>query len=104
MLSTLATGRIFPFLTFPGNLALEWGEFGIRCNCVAPGPISETPGLEKLSFLGSIWMGLENLRTKKVIILSTGRSRSRSNDPFLILANVTAQLDQTWLGAATVYY
>lgn len=31
------------------NLALEWGEFGIRCNCIAPGPIYDTPGLEKLS-------------------------------------------------------
>lgn len=31
------------------NLALEWGDFGIRCNCIAPGPIAETPGLEKLS-------------------------------------------------------
>lgn len=31
------------------NLALEWADYGIRCNCIAPGPIAETPGLEKLS-------------------------------------------------------
>lgn len=31
------------------NLALEWGEYGIRCNCIAPGPIEDTPGMEKLS-------------------------------------------------------
>lgn len=31
------------------NLAMEWGEYGIRCNCVAPGAIQGTPGVEKLS-------------------------------------------------------
>eukprot|EP00415_Alexandrium_ostenfeldii_P004714 UN4714 len=31
------------------NMSLEWGEFGIRCNTVAPGPIEDTPGMEKLS-------------------------------------------------------
>ena len=25
------------------------GEFGVRLNCVAPGPIADTPGMEKLS-------------------------------------------------------
>lgn len=31
------------------SLALEWGGYGIRCNCVAPGPVAGTPGLEKLT-------------------------------------------------------
>eukprot|EP01062_Namystynia_karyoxenos_P025817 TRINITY_DN2022_c0_g1_i2.p1 TRINITY_DN2022_c0_g1~~TRINITY_DN2022_c0_g1_i2.p1 ORF type:complete len:323 (+),score=87.69 TRINITY_DN2022_c0_g1_i2:75-971(+) len=29
--------------------ALEWGEYGIRANGVAPGPIADTPGLAKLA-------------------------------------------------------
>ena len=23
------------------NLALEWGDYRIRCNCIAPGPIKD---------------------------------------------------------------
>lgn len=42
--------------TMMKNLALEWGEFGIRCNSVAPGPVEDTPGLEKLS--GGNWKNL----------------------------------------------
>lgn len=39
--------------TMAKNLALEWGEFGIRCNTIAPGPVEDTPGIEKLS--GGTW-------------------------------------------------
>merc|ERR1712151_366513 len=35
--------------TMTRNLAMEGGEFGIRCNTIAPGPVEDTPGLEKLS-------------------------------------------------------
>lgn len=32
------------------SLALEWGtDYSIRCNGIAPGPISGTPGMEKLN-------------------------------------------------------
>ncbi|KAJ3015076.1 hypothetical protein HKX48_004794 [Thoreauomyces humboldtii] len=31
------------------TLAVEWGQYGIRVNAIAPGPIQETVGLAKLS-------------------------------------------------------
>merc|ERR1712003_500816 len=31
------------------NLAMEWSDYGIRVNTVAPGPIAHTAGLEKLT-------------------------------------------------------
>lgn len=32
------------------SLALEWGtDYNIRCNAIAPGPIADTPGMDKLN-------------------------------------------------------
>jgi peroxisomal 2,4-dienoyl-CoA reductase len=31
------------------NLAVEWGQFGIRVNGIAPGPIAETEGMKRLA-------------------------------------------------------
>lgn len=31
------------------NLALEWGEHGIRCNSIIPGPIAGTEGMRRLA-------------------------------------------------------
>eukprot|EP00957_Ditylum_brightwellii_P209653 15362661-Ditylum_brightwellii.AAC.1 len=31
------------------SLALEWGQYNIRVNGIAPGPIADTPGMTKLS-------------------------------------------------------
>jgi peroxisomal 2,4-dienoyl-CoA reductase len=30
------------------NLAVEWGRHGIRCNAIAPGPIEDTEGMNRL--------------------------------------------------------
>ncbi|TPX61429.1 hypothetical protein SpCBS45565_g07255 [Spizellomyces sp. 'palustris'] len=32
------------------NLAVEWGHYGVRVNAVAPGPVEETAGFDKLSY------------------------------------------------------
>jgi len=47
------------------NLALEWGEYGIRCNCIAPGPVMDTPGLDKLSGGKSAEMKWPNIPLKR---------------------------------------
>ena len=31
------------------NLALEWGQFGIRSNSIVPGPVEDTEGMERLT-------------------------------------------------------
>ena len=43
------------------NLAIEWGQYGIRCNSIVPGPIEGTEGMKRLSdpamhdqFIGSV--------------------------------------------------
>jgi peroxisomal 2,4-dienoyl-CoA reductase len=47
------------------SLALEWGEFNIRVNGIAPGPIANTPGTTKLA---------------PSLLLDTDRSTKRSAD------------------------
>ncbi|HIA46690.1 MAG TPA: SDR family oxidoreductase [Candidatus Hydrogenedentes bacterium] len=34
---------------FSRTIANEWGPIGIRCNCVAPGPIADTEGMRRLA-------------------------------------------------------
>jgi NAD(P)-dependent dehydrogenase (short-subunit alcohol dehydrogenase family) len=47
-------------LAMSQTLAVEWGEkYGIRVNCVAPGPIERTGGAEKLIFDESAYRAVE---------------------------------------------
>merc|ERR1739848_503003 len=34
------------------SFALEWADHGIHCNGIAPGPIANTTGMDKLSGMG----------------------------------------------------
>merc|ERR1712216_960469 len=34
------------------SYSLEWGDYGIRVNGIAPGPIADTPGFDKLAGMG----------------------------------------------------
>ena len=43
------------------NLAIEWGQHGIRVNSVVPGPIDGTEGLARLSALGQMEMYLKTV-------------------------------------------
>ncbi len=51
--------------TITRTLALEWGDYGIRVNGIAPGPIKDTEGLSKLSH-GPPPEEVENLVKEKV--------------------------------------
>jgi NAD(P)-dependent dehydrogenase (short-subunit alcohol dehydrogenase family) len=31
------------------TLAYEWGPLGVRSNCIAPGPVADTEGMERLT-------------------------------------------------------
>jgi peroxisomal 2,4-dienoyl-CoA reductase len=46
------------------NLAVEWGQFGIRVNAIAPGPIGDTEGMKRLA------PGDAEARMKKAIPLA----------------------------------
>ena len=49
------------------SFALEWGEYGIRVNAIAPGPIANTAGLTKLS-------GGKQVKPKRVPIRRFGET------------------------------
>ena len=69
-----AHGLMFPAVVLQANvtaakaavdaltrtMGLEWGQFGIRVNGIAPGPIGGTAGVSRTQ-IGGIVMGLSGL-------------------------------------------
>lgn len=69
------------------SLAVEWGEQGIRCVGIAPGPVADTVGMEKLAPHGQAsWA-----RLLGGIPAGRGASRQEIADLALFLASPSAQ-------------
>lgn len=90
------------------SLALEWGQFGIRVNGIAPGPIAETEGMKRLAPAQEVTKKLE----RAIAIGRFGRIDEIANVA-LFLASDAASLVHgetvvadggAWLGPATIEF
>ena len=63
------------------HLANAWGQYGIRVNCVAPGPIADTEGFRRLGTLAHMQLSLLMFGSRWVCVLS--RAGGFMDDSFL---------------------
>lgn len=69
------------------NLAVEWGKYGIRVNGIAPGPIEDTEGMERL-----LPESLKEKLSKKIPLQRFGRIRDIENAAIFLCSDAASYI------------
>jgi len=70
------------------NLAVEWGQYGIRVNGIAPGPIEDTEGMKRL-----LPEPLKEKLTKRIPLRRFGRIKDIENSALFLCSDAASYIN-----------